>query len=60
MKQHLKRIAALAADHAPDALMVVGAAAIAYGCSLVYSPAGWIVAGLQATAAGVLMARGRG
>jgi hypothetical protein len=41
----------------PDALMIGGAAALSYGASLVYFPAGFIVAGLLLMTAGVLAAR---
>lgn len=58
MKQTLQRIAATAADWVPDALMAGGAGAIAYGASLVYAPAGWVVGGALAIAGGVLLARG--
>lgn len=42
----------------PDALMVGGAAALAYGASLVYPPAGWLVGGALAIVGGVVAARG--
>ena len=58
MKKHLQRIAATAAEWVPDGLMVAGAGAIAYGASLVYPPAGWMVGGVLAIAGGVLLARG--
>ncbi|MGE3346064.1 MAG: hypothetical protein AB7I35_01375 [Ramlibacter sp.] len=41
----------------PDALMLLGAASVAYGAWLVYPPAGFIVAGGLSLAAGVLAAR---
>ena len=44
-------------DHLPDALMVGGAAALAYGNWLMYAPAGYIVGGLLALGAGVITAR---
>lgn len=44
----------------PDALMVIGAAAISYGTWLMYPPAGFIVAGGFSLAVGVLAARTRG
>lgn len=43
---------------APDALMVSGAGAVAYGASLMYEPAGFLVGGLFLIAAGWLAARG--
>lgn len=49
----MKRIA----QHLPDALMVAGAASVAFGAWLVYPPAGWIVGGVLTLAAGVLAAR---
>jgi hypothetical protein len=55
---HLKNIAARAADSGPDALMLAGAGAVSYGAGLVYAPAGWIVAGLFALVGGVILARG--
>ena len=42
----------------PDLLMIGGAASVAYGASLVYAPAGHLVAGAFALAAGVLLSRG--
>lgn len=42
----------------PDALMVGGAAAVSYGASIIYLPAGWIVGGVLAIAGGALAARG--
>lgn len=56
MKQHLQRFAEVAAGWRPDALMVAGAVAIAYGASLVYAPAGWIIGGMFALAAGWVLA----
>lgn len=60
MKKHLQELAALAASWAPDALMTVGAGAIAYGAWLAYEPAGFIVGGAFSLAAGVLAARKAG
>lgn len=58
MKQHLARIATTAAGWLPDALMLAGAASVSWGASLVYLPAGWIVAGLFLIVAGVLAVKG--
>jgi hypothetical protein len=58
MKAHLQKIAALAADHAPDALFAVGGGCVAYGVWMISKPAGWIFAGLCLIAAGVVLARG--
>lgn len=44
-------------DWLPDALLLSGASAIAYGAGLVYLPAGFIVGGGFALAAGWLAAR---
>ena len=44
-------------NHLPDALMVGGAAALAYGAGLFHPAAGFIVGGLLSMAAGVLAAR---
>lgn len=41
----------------PDALMVLGSSAIAFGGWLVYEPAGWILFGCFMLSAGVLLAR---
>lgn len=54
MKDKLK---AVAAEWWPDALMVAGGAAIAYGAGLVYPPAGWIAGGMLLIVAGVLGSR---
>lgn len=43
--------------HLPDALLVVGAALVAYGAWLVYAPAGYIVGGIACLAAGWLLAK---
>ncbi|WP_066339218.1 hypothetical protein [Azohydromonas lata] len=53
----LTRCSAAAARHVPDVLGVCGASAIAYGASLIYVPAGWIVGGAIALAVAVLSAR---
>jgi hypothetical protein len=42
----------------PDALIVGGAAALAYGAWVIYVPAGYLVGGALAMAGGVLLARG--
>lgn len=42
----------------PDALLVIGAGAIAYGAGQVYPPAGWMVGGLFTMLAGWLLAKG--
>jgi hypothetical protein len=39
----------------PDALIVAGAAAVAYGAWLIYAPAGFIVGGILALAGGVIV-----
>lgn len=44
-------------DALPDVLMICGAATLSYGASLVYLPAGFVVAGLLLLIAGVLTAR---
>jgi hypothetical protein len=53
----LQRIAAFGVAWRPDALMAAGAGALSYGASLIYPPAGWLVAGALALTAGVLAAR---
>lgn len=45
------------ARQVPDAFMLAGAGGVSYGAWLVYEPAGFMVAGALAIAAGVLMAR---
>jgi len=55
--EKLKAARAVAADQLPDALMVGGVGAISAGAGMIYAPAGWIVGGLFALAAGVLVAR---
>ncbi len=58
MKKHIEALAALAAEWAPDAGMVAGAGAIAYGAGLIYVPAGWIVGGAFLLAVGWMAAKG--
>lgn len=41
----------------PDALLVAGAAGVAYGAWAIYSPAGYIVAGVLAIYAGLKIAK---
>lgn len=42
----------------PDALMVAGTGAVAYGTWLIYEPAGFIVGGVLTVVGGILAARG--
>ncbi len=58
MKKHIEAFKALAAEWAPDAGMVAGAGAIAYGAGLIYVPAGWIVGGAFLLAVGCMAAKG--
>lgn len=58
IKDKLHAAGAVAASHVPDALMVGGAGAVSYGASLIYLPAGYVVAGVFALVAGYLLARG--
>jgi hypothetical protein len=51
------KLKALAAEWWPDSLMVAGAAAVSYGAGQVYTPAGWIVAGVLLVVGGVLGSR---
>ena len=41
----------------PDVLMIIGAASISFGAWLAYQPAGFVVAGAMAIAAGINIAR---
>lgn len=41
----LSRLASSCVGYRPDALMLAGAGAVAYGAWLIYSPAGWIIGG---------------
>ena len=41
----------------PDLLLIAGAAGVSYGAWLVYSPAGYIVAGALVLVAGLRLAR---
>lgn len=54
----LKACGTLTLAWAPDTMMAAGALSVAYGASLIYLPAGYIVGGILATTGGVLMARG--
>jgi hypothetical protein len=47
-------------ESVPDVLMVAGIGALTYGASLIYVPAGWIVAGGFAFAFGLMIARRSG
>lgn len=58
IKNIIQVAVAVAAGYLPDALMVIGATGISYGAWLVYGPAGYVVGGLFALAAGVVLARG--
>lgn len=58
IKDKLQTAASAAAGFLPDALMLAGAGGISYGAWLVYVPAGYVVGGLFALAAGVVLARG--
>ncbi len=42
----------------PDALMVAGTGAVAYGTWMIYPPAGFIVGGVLTVVGGILAARG--
>jgi glucose dehydrogenase len=53
----LKRIARIVPALARDAAGLSGAALIAYGCWLIFPPAGLIVAGLQLVTAAWLLAK---
>jgi len=53
----LRRVGAGAATLAPDALLLGGAAAISYGCGLAYLPAGFVIGGGFALAAGWMASR---
>ena len=57
IKDKLHTAASAAAGFLPDALMVGGAAALSYGAGMIYPAMGFIVGGLLAMAAGVLVAR---
>lgn len=54
----LSETMAAAAGWLPDALMTAGAGAASYGAWMVYPPAGFIVGGVFALAAGWILARG--
>lgn len=41
----------------PDALILAGSASVSYGAWAIYPPAGWIVCGVFALAAGIVLAR---
>lgn len=58
MKDKLIAAAAFAYASLPDALALAGAGAVSAGAGMVYAPAGWIVGGLFALSASVLIARG--
>lgn len=58
IKNQLQTIGAAAASWLPDVLMVCGALSISIGSGMVYPPAGWIVGGVLAIYAGLMLARG--
>ena len=55
----LDALAAAARDNAPDALMVAGAAGVAYGAWLIHPAMGWIAGGLFSLVAGLAWAGSR-
>lgn len=56
-KQLLLVVLAFAASWLPDALIVGGGCAVAFGAGMVYPPAGWIVGGVLLMVEGWLAAR---
>lgn len=56
MKEAAQKVGRTLAGWVPDALMVSGAGAVSAGAGLIYQPAGWIVGGLFALAAGYRLA----
>lgn len=42
----MKKLKAIAAEHAVDVLAVAGGGCITYGVGLMYAPAGWITGGV--------------
>lgn len=60
LKAAMKRAAAAAADSAPDAMLVAGAALLSYGAHMIYAPAGFIVGGGLLLFAGWAAARRSG
>lgn len=58
IKMKLRAAQAAAASWLPDALMAAGSASVSCGIGMVYRPAGWIMAGIFALAAGYALARG--
>ena len=59
MPDALKKLGVTLGGWTPDALMIGGGAALAFGAGQVYAPAGWIVAGLLLILAGFLAAKAR-
>jgi hypothetical protein len=59
IKDKLHTAASAAAGFLPDALMIAGASGVSFGAWLVYCPAGYVVGGLFAIAAGYMLARGK-
>lgn len=53
----MTKLKALAAEWWPDALLVAGAGAVAYGAGLLHPAAGWMVGGAFLLAGGVLGGR---
>ena len=63
MKEWRKRLQGLGkvlTGLAPDLLAVIGAVIFTYGVSMIYTPAGWIAAGMLCIAAAVIVSKGGG
>lgn len=58
MREQIRSALAAAKSWLPDVLMMSGASGISYGAALVYEPLGYVVGGVFALVAGVVLARG--
>lgn len=57
MREQIRTALAAAKSWLPDVLMMSGASGISYGAALVYEPLGYVVGGVFALIAGLMLAK---
>lgn len=57
MREQIRTALAAAKSWLPDVLMMSGASGISYGATLVYEPLGYVVGGVFALIAGLMLAK---